>query len=418
MPLVRPFRAVRFDGSVAGPLESLLAPPYDVISPAEARELAGRSPYNVVRLILPAGRVDPGDVAAFEAAARCWREWRASGVLTPDPVAGLYVSRQTYVGGDGRPNTRLGFYGLLELGEFGEAGVYRHEATTSAPKAHLWELLTRTGASFSPVFGLFADAGGEVRRVLEGAAAGPPDVVYQLPGGLGEELWFLREAGAIEAVAAALARTAVVIADGHHRYETRLRFARSLPEASPLLPGAGFTLAYLADVSGSGVEVLPTHRLLRRGAGLPRARVAERLQGRYRLVERLVPGGGPEAVAGSLEAPGYAGTRAAFAWYEPGRLLLAYGRSSPVETLRFLDEALFNDLPGGGREAALDYTHSLGEAVTAVDQGLAAAACLVRAVPAEEVWQRAVRGEVLPPKSTFFFPKLMSGLLIHDFSVP
>ena len=347
MPVVRPFRAVRYDEAVAGPLERLVAPPYDVISPEEREELLARDPHNVVNLTLPDSEAE---------AARLWREWQAEGVLVREPEPSYWALSQDYVGPDGVARTRSGLVVSLETEPYETKAVLPHERTHRGPKEGRIRLLRAVGAQLEPIFLLY-DGDAPVQ---------PPDRSPDLEAE-GTRLWRIDVD-----LAPAFRDRQLLIADGHHRYES------ALAEGTPIL-------AVLVSTSDPGLTIFPTHRVF---AQAPRARwdgPSLDTESALRQLAR-VPAG-----------------RAAFVQYD--------GRASLVDTGpgRPLDVEVIDGL---GHEG-LSYTPDWREATRRVDDGEAAVAYLMRPARIEDVFEVARAGEVLPQKTTYFYPKLLSGLLFH-----
>ena len=354
MAEVKPFRAVRY-GERAGPLETLVAPPYDVVSPAGREELAARNPHNVVHLTLPLAESEAG---------RTWRAWRGDGTLVDEPEPGFWWLSQDYVGPDGVPRTREGFVAALGVEPYQNRVVLPHERTHRGPKEGRLRLLRETQAQLEPLFFLYEGEAPAERPERE------PDLEVE-----GARLWRLPEDG----IAEAFADRQLLIADGHHRYETALAYHE---EAGT--PESGYVLAVLVSLDDPGLMIFPTHRVF--GAA-PESTLAG----------RTFEGGPQEALA---ELQGLPQDEAAVVVYTGGRAELAVDGSE-------LDVQLVDRL---GHEG-ISYTPDWQEAVRAVDEGEAAVAVLMRPTRIEDVFAVAQRGETMPQKSTYFYPKLVSGLL-------
>jgi uncharacterized protein (DUF1015 family) len=342
--VVRPFRALRYDPAVAGRLESLVAPPYDVIGPEEREELAGRSRYNVVHLTLPDSE---------EAAAANLVEWQEQGALVRDPEPACWWLAQEYVGPDGVARRREGFVAALRLEPYENRVVLPHERTHAGPKEGRLRLLRATRAQLEPLFFLWDGT-------IELDGLGEPD----LESG-GDSLWRL-DPEFSDALVAELADAQLLIADGHHRYETALSFhEEDGTEASAWL------LAVIVPTGQEGLTIFPTHRVAEHAGSAVGTPIEE-------------PGD---------ELPGPVLYRA------DGYELLDGGGLDP--------EVVERAAPAG-----VTYTPLREEAVATVDRGEAEAAFLLRPTRIEDVWAVARRGDVMPQKSTFFYPKLTSGLLM------
>jgi uncharacterized protein (DUF1015 family) len=333
---VRPFRAERYDETQAGPLERLVAPPYDVISPDDREEYLARSPYNVVHLTLP----DDEDQAAYDLAA-----WRAQGVLARDADPSVWLLSQDYTGPDGVQRTRNGLVASLRVEPYDRGVVLPHERTHSGPKEGRLRLLRATRTELEPIFLLY-----------EGEPVALPDRPPDLQSG-GDKLWRVADLADFSA-------TELLIADGHHRYETALAYAAE--------GGSPYLMVVLVPTRQEGLTIFPTHR------------VAEHVNG-----ARGTP----------IDEPGDE---------LPGVVLYRNGRYELLESDALDVEVVDRLAPKG-----VTYTPRREDAVATVDRGEAEAAFLLRPTRIEDVWAVARRGETMPQKSTYFFPKLTSGLLFH-----
>ena len=375
MARIRPFRAVRYDEGKTGPLGSLLALPYDVIGPADRERYLAANPYNVVRLILP---------ESCEEAARLFAEWRRDGILVEEEGEAVWWLRQDYEGPDGVRRMRQGVVASLGLEPYSAGIVRPHERTYPGPKQSQLELLRAVHASLSPILLLYDDPSAGARRVLEPLADGEPLLSAQ-DGPARNRLWRITDPEAIAEAKQALADERLVIADGHHRYETALAFHEEQGTGS-----SGWTMAVLVNTHGEGLTIFPTHRVVGR---------APELDNGFRVTP--VSGGAAEALA-ALERIEHE---------HPAFVLYRRGDAALVEALgdRSLDAAALERL---GLEE-VSYTPRAEEAVALVDSGRAEAAFLLRPPTIEQVEAVAQAGETMPQKSTYFYPKLLSGLLFH-----
>jgi uncharacterized protein (DUF1015 family) len=350
---VKPFRAVRYSEG-AGPLDTLVAPPYDVISPPEREQLAARNPHNVVHLTLPADEAEAG---------RTWRVWREDGTLSDETEPTVWWLSQDYVGPDGVARTREGLVAALEVEPYENRMVLPHERTHRGPKEGRLRLLREVRAQLEPLFFLYEGAPPATRPERG------PDLEVE-----GARLWRLPPDG----IAEAFADRQLLIADGHHRYETALAYHE---EAGT--PESAYVLAVLVSLDDPGLMIFPTHRLFE-----------------HEPVEKLPaePLAEPSAALEALEqAP-------------PDRAAAVVYRGSGAELAvdgNELDVQLVARLGHDG----ISYTPDWREAVRAVDEGEAAVAVLMRPTRIEDVFAVAQRGETMPQKSTYFYPKLVSGLL-------
>jgi len=339
MAVVKPFRALRYDEAVAGPLETLVAPPYDVISPEQREELRTRSPYNVVRLTLP----DSEDEAA-----RDLEKWRTTGVLVEEPPA-VWALEQDYVGPDGVERRRFGLVASLEVEPYETGTVLPHERTHRGPKEGRLRLLRATRVQLEPIFLLYDGAAPIERPDRE------PDLEVE-----GAKLWRIDD----PSIVGAFDEKQLLIADGHHRYETAVAF-----HEEDGTPASAQMLVVLVSTSDPGLEIFPTHRLFAEPKHL-----------------QSETNGGAEVTE-----------------VTPDGSRVVHGPEGILD-VQFVDTL--------GHEG-ISYTADADEAERRVRDGEAAVAYLLRPTRIEDVFAYARRGEVLPQKTTYFFPKLISGLLFH-----
>jgi uncharacterized protein (DUF1015 family) len=439
VPNLRPFRALRFEPSSVGDIGAVVAPPYDVIDAATRARLIARHPANVVRLDMPVE--EPGDQPddRYRRAARTLATWRSDGTLRKDPHPSVYAYEQSYrVPGTDIDRTQRGFFARLKLESFGpESGVLPHERTLTAPKEDRYKLLRATGVNTSPVVGLFDDPDEGTADRLAAVAAGPPDVDLTDDDGVRHRLWALPAAGdgpasivAGELLTAAEAGP-ITIADGHHRYETALRYRdeRRMTRSCEEDPPFDYLLVLMLEATRQDLTVLPTHRLIRgigsEGAAgvLARARDlfdVETVGSSDDLLARMSGNGdnGPDTAA-----------RRFGLWTRDGGAVLSARRSAfepflPAggEALRSLDVSLLGvaleqlagldaDAVAGG---AVDYTKSAADAIAAVDADDGVdAAFLLKPTPVASIEAVAREGDVMPQKSTYFYPKALTGLVIN-----
>jgi uncharacterized protein (DUF1015 family) len=400
MAVVRPLNGLRYDAARVGEMGDVLAPPYDVITPAEQAELYARSPHNVVRLILPQDK-DRG-----QAAVRTLRDWVESGVLATDPTPAIYLYSQQFSLSDGSTHRRDGVICRLQLEDFSSGVVRPHERTLPGPKADRLALLRATGANLSPIFGLYARPGEVVRELLGAAALGAPVVDV----GHWHQLWRITDPAAIARFQQALAAETVVIADGHHRYETALAY-RDEQQGNE---HARHVLAYLANIDEEGVIVLPTHRLVRPPLPLAPDALEARLTESF-TVERLAAASRRQS--GEIDcvlADRRLRLRARAAATAALADLPAALRPLDVE---LLERAILRPVLGLTPEE-LDFTHDDEEAIDAVTARRAAAAFLLNPPSLAAVRDVCMAGEVMPQKSTYFYPKLASGLVFSLIGPP
>jgi uncharacterized protein (DUF1015 family) len=418
MAEIRPFRALRYDTRAVGSLEAVIAPPYDVIDDALRAELAARSPFNVVEIDLPHSDGDD----PYLHAQTTLETWRQQGLLVRDREPAIWVLEQEFAGPDGAQRTRRGFFCTVRVEEYGPGRIRPHERTHPGPKEDRLRLTRATRANLSPIFSLFADPGGAAIAALAGATGGEPVVTATDHAGTLNRLWRVTDDGALATTQAALESAELLIADGHHRYETARVYAEEIG-------GEGehrYVLMYLCPLSDPGLAVFPTHRLL---TGLKDDQ-AKQLAIREALLRDFEVG---EVKSDELEPP--AGAKGVQLGYmdsfhkQPYRVALKDqaiadaalpGRS---EGYRRLDAAVLEALVLKGALGMSDddiahlrglgYSNSTSEARESIESGRFDAGFFLRATPVEQVREVAAAGESMPPKSTYFYPKVPTGLVFN-----
>jgi uncharacterized protein (DUF1015 family) len=399
---VQPLRALHYDPDRAGPLQDLVTPPYDVIDPQQREALAGRSPYNAVHVDLPVGD-DP-----YGEAARALERWRDEGAVVRDADPALWFLQQTFTGPDGRERTRRGVFARVRVEEYGPGRIRPHERTHPGPKQDRLDLTRATRANLSPIFALYDGA-------PQWHAAGEPFGVQTDDDGTRNELWRVADPAAIDAVQAALRGSELLIADGHHRYETARAYAEEVG-------GEGahrHVLMLLVSLEDPGLEIFPTHRLVHVGEPERQEALATALRTHFDLErvgpDALFPGGPRE---GRFEL-GYIDRH----FRQGFRATLKAGHAPDLGPLSDLDTALLEHLlltdALGLTEDDISHLRGLGysrtdeEALELVLGGTFDAGFFLRATPVEQVREIAAAGVNMPPKSTFFYPKVPTGLLFN-----
>lgn len=384
---VRPFAGLRFDPSRVS-LSRALCPPYDVIGEEEARRLR-REAANAIHLELPEAR----GAAKYRGAARLWRRWRAQGLIRPDPAPSFYVCEERFRLG-GRSLRRLGFLAAMGVGDEAARAVLPHERTLPKPKADRLRLLKAVRANISPIFGIFPDPSAVVRRVLSRAAAGRPAAQGVMASGVSYQLWRLAEPALVRGIRRALASRKVLIADGHHRYEV----SRAYWKAGGAGDGADALLAYLCPEEDSGLVVLPTHRVVTEALVSPAESCCRwlRCASLRELLSRLAASPNPYA----------------FGFIESG-CRLGLPRSTDGCRSGLCVEWLGRRLLGRVPPEAIRYTPDAAAAL-AMARRLGGTAVLVKPFRVAQI-RRAVKAVgLLPPKSTYFYPKIATGLVFKS----
>lgn len=424
MARIKAFRGIRYSHPATIPdLTPLVAPPYDVISGAARRALSHRHPQNVVRLILPTAENGARVGTRYAHARRLFDEWLAAGVLVRDPDPALYVYRQTFTH-QGQSRAVYGVIALLALEEWGH-GVLPHEQTFPRQRADRLALLRAVQANLDPIYGLFPDPEGWVTAQLE-AYAQRTAPVGQVEEQGSHTLWRLPEGSVTDALAARLAPLAIVIADGHHRYHVALEYAREVGALAHEREPAAYVMAFLTACSDRGPVIQPVHRLLGAISEGELDRWAEGLTRWFTLRPCAEVG----ELLTALQRAGPGARR--FGLYRRGRVCtLLEPKGGAVEaalpreisrTQQALDVVVLHQLvlhgllgrpqiSMGGR--FLGHTLDPAEAVAHVERGRYQVAVLVNPPGIEQVRAVAEAHERMPQKSTYFFPKPLTGLVMH-----
>ena len=428
---VQAFRGWRYDLGQVGSLSDVTAPPYDVISPSQQKELYERHPCNVIRLIL--NREEPGDESPevrYVRAAEFVRHWKREGVLFQQQQPALYAYHQEF-DWEGSHYIRQGFLGSIRLEEFGSGTVYPHEETMPGPKADRLALTKSCRMNLSPIFGLYPDQGRQVQDPLESAARCVTALQSTDEQGVVHTMWPVTDHTVIAEVRSLMADKPVYIADGHHRYETACNY-RNWLQAEGQLGGestsANFVLMHFVGMSDPGLAILPTHRLI---SGLPDLTADDVRQTLAGYCDVQDVGTGRAAALGTWEMMVSAGGQDVFGFgtgdghWVFARLTdsspmseLAPGQSDEWQALgvsllhRFILGRLFADrFPDA--EQTCRYVHLMDAVLDAQQQGTCSLAALVPPATIAHVEAIAAQFERMPPKSTYFYPKLLSGLVFH-----
>jgi uncharacterized protein (DUF1015 family) len=417
---VRPFQGILYDPKRVD-LSQVVAPPYDVISPADQRRYYRQDPHNVVRLI--AGEVRPSDTPEdnkYTRAAGFFQQWLADGILRREANPGLYVYSHQFVdpiSGDER--VRRGLLGVVELEPFG-SGVLPHEQTHARAKADRLSLTRAVVANLSPVFALYEDPASAVGPIITQAMSEPPRLSITGEDGDHHTVWSISGAQRFRDLAEVFRTSRLYIADGHHRYETALNFRNKQRQDHPEAPpdaAFNFVLMLLVDVADPGLTILPTHRLLHDFERFDPALVSG-LGSRHRVTPR------PDraALLAAMQEP-TPGHRIGIAQAQARYLTVDVERAGAADPVSRLDvsvlhqEILQRELglqPAElESERYLSYSRDVGALLDRVETGAGQAAFLVRPPAVSDVIEVARAGQVMPQKSTYFFPKPASGIVFN-----
>ena len=435
MPQIEAFRGLRYDLGHVGSLSDVIAPPYDVIGPELQNELYQRHPANVVRLIL--NREEPGDDekdVRYKRASRFLKNWRAEGILQADPDPAVYVYHQVFSYG-GQEFTRRGFMARVKLERFGEGTIYPHEETHAAAKADRLRLITACRANLSQIFGIYPDADNEAQSLLEATVSGVAPLEATDHLGIVHRLWPVSDVQVISQLAAAMGPKPMFVADGHHRYETACNYRDQLAAEDDLPPQhpANYVMTMCVGMNDPGMIVLPTHRLFR---GLPAMTAAELIAKLDGSFETQDAGEGPaqaHTIWESIEldddqrelafftTKDQRWTRVRLNQQGMRRMAeIANDHSSDWQGLgvSILHRLAIETLLDGKNLPKPKYVHLVDELVAALETGETDAtpfplAALVMPATLHHIRQISEHGERMPAKSTYFFPKLLSGLVVN-----
>jgi uncharacterized protein (DUF1015 family) len=434
---IRPFRGYRYNLDVVGDLGKVAVPPYDVIDAEGAAQLQASHPNNMAHITKATPNTAPGPEGdhVYAHAGKLWREWVESGAVTKDEADAYYVYAQRFVLPDGREMQRLGLIGALQLAQFGE-GVGAHEQTLAGPRADRLNLTRGTRVQIGQIFLLYRDETRTVDVELAAAAQGTALGEFTDDEGVHHALYAITDKAAQERIAGVFADKTLFIADGHHRYETSLNFMAEHPE----LADAKFRMVTVVNTENEGLVVLPTHRLVRNVADFDLATLYEKMGPRFNIVDGPAD---PKELLAEVARAG-ANRTIVFGVYAKGegRLITLKDPNEPItalaalqnrggepasETFRKLDVTVLHKLlleaylgiddEALTKEANVDYIKDIGDAVeraaARVDAGEAQALFLMNATRTYEVAECAELGERMPQKSTFFHPKVFSGLVMR-----
>ena len=442
MQTVIPFRAWRYDPRKAGDLNRLVAPPYDVVDAALQSRLHARSPHNIVRIDL--GITTPSDNDCenrYTRAAAQLADWKAQGILARDTRPTMTFVEEKFTGPDGRTRTRHGFLALLRLHDFGEGVVFPHERTLSGPKEDRFRLVQATGMSLSPVFMLYDLPGDEITKAWQAGpgATRPANVIVDPDAGAGAtetRLWPVSDPALLESTQQLLAANRFVIADGHHRYETALRYRQYRQQGPTPAPACDYVLAYFSNMADPALAIYATHRLVK-GVDPEIVGSLPQILSPTFTVERLTGEGAAGAAAARLAITGYleAHPRGAFGLWGPA-LDGAYGISladrdaareaepdaSPayqeldVTILQslVLQRALGITQTDMAAETNVTFFKDPDDAFERLAAGDFQVGFFMNPTGLDQIQEVALGGERMPQKATFFYPKLPTGLVFHD----
>lgn len=422
MAEIKPFRALRFTDK-AGNIPALTCPPYDIISEEERRSLLLENEHNVIRLELPREGEDP-----YAQAGETLKNWISGGILRRDTDPGFYVYEEEFTA-YGQTKTVKGFIGLVKLEEFSKGIILPHEETLSKAKEDRFRLMNATGCNFSQIYSLYNDAEHVTRSRLDALSAGEPRYEFRDGSGVTHRLWLVNDPVVIEAIREDFADRKLYIADGHHRYETALNYRNSRREKGLADGGEDYVMMMLVDMENDGLVVFPTHRMVRGLSEFSGEKLMKACEAYFEVTRQSKVG----EISETLDNL-YRQGKKAFACYcggEDWTLLVLKDKSVMAQLLpeksdayRGLDVSVLHSLilerllgidrENMANQKNLVYTRSMEEAVASVQNGESQCAFLLNPTRVQEIRDVAAAGEKMPQKSTYFYPKLITGLVMNQ----
>lgn len=424
---IAPFAGYLYNQKKIGPLDQVTAPPYDVISVEEQEKLHAKSPYNVVRLIL--GRQFPEDTDQdnrYTRSARVFNEWMENGVLIRDETPSFYIYSQDY-NFQGKQLSRTGFFARVKIEDFSAGNIHPHEFTLARARKDRARLLEACHANFSPIFGLFSDPEGFIDKKLAALRREEPLAVVE-DGGVTHRFQRLNDSESIQAIVNGFASRKIYIADGHHRYETALAYHKT---HGAKVPGSTHVMMFLTNLNSENMSIYPIHRMIRCPGPFDGREFLSRAGEHFDVLPIAsntsdIPALLKEAGENDIAFVVYLGQ-------DEGRLLklkdpavvVPFLQSDEPEDLQALDVAQLHalvirrlleiDAKQSGQQQYVAYTVDVDAARNRVDSGEFDLAFFVNAVKMDQVRGLAEKGVRLPQKATYFYPKLLSGLVINKF---
>lgn len=426
MAEIKAFKGMRYDTSKGGCLNTLVCPPYDIISDAQREQYISNNEYNIIRLELP-----KGDDSRYKEAGDTLEQLLDKGILAQDETNSIYVYEMDFTA-NGQEQSVKGFVSLVKLEDFSKGIVLPHEETLSKAKTDRFNLMSETYCNFSQIYSLYMDEDGSAYNAVDKCSAGSPDMIITDPDGTVHKMWCVSDEAVIAGLTQIFADKKLYIADGHHRYETALNFHRHLVSEGKAVEGdlSGYISMMLVNMENNGLVVFPTHRIVRNLDGFNADTLIEKSREFFDVAQAPCQ----ERMQAALNEL-YSNGKKAFALYAgAGKCYVmtlkdnstvkqflsdksdAYcGLDVSVLHTLVLERILGIDKENMANQVNLTYTRSLDEALQTVDDGNADCSFILNPTKVVEIRDVALASEKMPQKSTYFYPKLITGLVMNCF---
>ena len=437
MPEFIPFRGLCYNEAIVGDLANVLTPPYDVISPSQQDAFYAAHPNNIIRLVL--NRAEPGDTdedSRLNRAASIFNNWRQEGILQQDAEPAYYLTAVDFTV-DGRPVSRFGLIGRIRVEPFEKGTILPHERTFSKVRTEQMKLLRASKGNFCPIFSVFSDTDGVIQNITQSISSRPPETSLRDGQGVTHRMWRIADKTIQNTIAKAFQKTTIYIADGHHRYETALAYrqeiAATLPEMDRRHP-ANFVMMYLSSLEDPGLVILPAHRLLKDLPPKAKAAFIDNAE-TYFHIDRYPVGPKEDASRSAFIAciehhkmdhafgVCIAGDPTMYCLrLKPGVMERLFGEElAPVlldldvtvVTRLALMELLGYDQDRLDDVTRIDYSSTVSGAIQAWQQGDCDMAVILNPTRIDQVQAVSSQGLIMPRKSTYFYPKTISGQVMY-----
>jgi uncharacterized protein (DUF1015 family) len=434
MAVIAPFRGLTYNFKKLGDMSRLVAPPYDVINEQEQEKYYNTHPNNVIRLIL--GKKRPGDTDTdnrYIRSAEDMKKWEEEGVLVRPEAPAMYLTAHDYDPGDGKgPRTRWGLITLVRIEEEGSRVILPHEKTFSAHKSDRLNLMKACNAQLSQVFGLFDDSDNIISGCTAEVDGSTPDVSFDFKDGTSHRMWIIKDTAFFKKAADAMRDKSIFIADGHHRYETSRNFRNLMREKYGDSSGDkpyDYVVMYLSDMNDKGLTILATHRLIKEYRAFDKDVFFDKARQYFSVAE--MPAAGPVELGDALEKAGRKTSAIGFYYHASEKYyilsLLPDAMDKSEEALHpslkqldviVLTRLLLNDCLGITKEdmdndKLIKYVSNTGDAISLIESGDCKMAFLLNPTRIDQVKDVAGAFLTMPRKSTFFYPKVISGLVFN-----